>query len=254
MPCGSHYHARVHPAGRHQRYRLSQQGGDLPPCCSRPSAETLLTIAADPKHLGARIGVTAVLHTWGIGLNPPPCTCKCIVPRRRACPWMVPVGMACKAGFFLPVRVLSRLFRRLLLEQLSAISPPRRSSAQTFFGLAPDTSPMLALEGDCSDSIAPHRVGGLCTCARSFGPEAVLAYLSRYTHRVAIKRTAASLPVKQTRRHLQVATDYRAKAPDRHKTMTLAKSPEFSPALSHPCLAQRLPPASGYCRPVGPIK
>ena len=82
------------------------------------AAETLITIAADPKHLGARIGLTAVLHTWGSALTHHP-HAHIIVPGGGFSPdgqhWI-----ACRPGFFLPVRVLSRLFRRLFLERLTA--------------------------------------------------------------------------------------------------------------------------------------
>lgn len=84
----------------------------------KAAAETLITIAADPKHLGARIGVTAVLHTWGSALTHHPHV-HIIVPGGGFAPdgqhWI-----ACRPGFFLPVRVLSRLFRRLFLEKLAA--------------------------------------------------------------------------------------------------------------------------------------
>ncbi len=85
----------------------------------RSAAETLITIAADPKHLGARIGLTAVLHTWGSALTHHPHV-HVIVPGGGLSPdggrWI-----ACQPGFFLPVRVLSRLFRRLFLEGLAAL-------------------------------------------------------------------------------------------------------------------------------------
>src|ERR1700736_1345240 len=95
----------------------------------RASAETLITIAADPKHLGARIGLTAVLHTWGSALTHHPHV-HMIVPgggisldgERWIC---------CRPGFFLPVRVLSRLFRRLVLEKLAAA---HRTGELQFFG------------------------------------------------------------------------------------------------------------------------
>src|SRR5918996_5517718 len=84
----------------------------------KAAAETLITIAADPKHLGARIGLTSVLHTWGSALTHHPHV-HCIVPgggfSLDGQRWI-----ACRPGFFLPVRVLSRLFRRLVLEQLAA--------------------------------------------------------------------------------------------------------------------------------------
>ena len=89
----------------------------------RTAAETLTTIAADPKHLGARIGLTAVLHTWGSALTHHPHV-HVIVPGGGLSPdgsrWI-----ACKPGFFLPVRVLSRLFRRLFLEGLAALHAGR---------------------------------------------------------------------------------------------------------------------------------
>ena len=99
----------------------------------RTAADTLITIAADPKHLGARIGLTAVLHTWGSALTHHPHV-HVIVPGGGLSPdgarWI-----ACKPGFFLPVRVLSRLFRRLFLEGLKALHEAGRL---TFFGdLAP---------------------------------------------------------------------------------------------------------------------
>ena len=84
----------------------------------RAAAETLCTIAADPRHLGAEIGVVAVLHTWGQNLHHHPHV-HCVVPggglSLDGTRWV-----ACRPGFFLPVRVLSRLFRRLFLEQLQA--------------------------------------------------------------------------------------------------------------------------------------
>ena len=83
----------------------------------KAAAQTLLTIAADPKRLGVRLGITAVLHTWGSSLTHHP-HIHCIMPGGGLAldgeRWV-----ACKPGFFLPVRVLSRLFRRLMLEKLS---------------------------------------------------------------------------------------------------------------------------------------
>ena len=99
----------------------------------RTAAETLITIAADPKHLGARIGLAAVLHTWGSALTHHPHV-HVIVPGGGLSPdgtrWI-----ACRPGFFLPVRVLSRLFRHLFLKRLAALHETGRL---TFFGdLAP---------------------------------------------------------------------------------------------------------------------
>ena len=95
----------------------------------RASAETLITIAADPKHLGARVGITSVLHTWGSAMTHHPHV-HMIVPGggisldgKR---WV-----ACRPGFFLPVRVLSRLFRRLFLEKLIAV---HKAGHLKFFG------------------------------------------------------------------------------------------------------------------------
>src|SRR5580700_10025947 len=110
------------------------------------SAETLLTIAADPKHLGARIGITSVLHTWGSALTHHPHV-HIIVPGGGISPngsrWI-----ACRPGFFLPVRVLSRLFRRLFLEQLSAAY---HAGQLQFFG----NQAALAVPKTFKDHLAP---------------------------------------------------------------------------------------------------
>ena len=178
----------------------------------RTAAETLTTIAADPKHLGARIGLTAVLHTWGSALTHHPHV-HVIVPGGGLSPdgerWI-----ACKPGFFLPVRVLSRLFRRLFLEGLTALKEARRL---VFFG---DLTP-LADKNAFDAALAPlRRCEWVVYAKRPFaGPEAVLAYLSRYTHRVAIsnsrliKLDEAGVTFKWK--------DYRIKGRDRLKTMTL---------------------------------
>ncbi len=145
----------------------------------KATAETLRTIAADPKHLGARIGFTAVLHTWGSAMTHHP-HIHCIVPGG---------GLATdgqrwvpgKRGFFLPVRVLSRLFRRLFLKHLSAAHAAGRL---VFFGQRQH----LIEAGAFAEYLAPWRQREWVVYAkRPFaGPKAVLAYLSRYTHRVAI--------------------------------------------------------------------
>ena len=145
----------------------------------KATAETLITIAADPKHLGARIGLTAVLHTWGSALTHHPHV-HCIVPGGGLSPdgerWI-----SCRPGFFLPVRVLSRLFRRLFLEQLAAAHEAGRLR---FFA---DHTP-LAEPRAFAAYLAPLRnIEWVVYAKRPFaGPQAVLAYLSRYTHRVAI--------------------------------------------------------------------
>jgi hypothetical protein len=175
-------------------------------------AETLLTIAADPKHLGAHIGVTAVLHTWGSALTHHP-HLHCIVPGGGLSldgqRWV-----ACKSGFFLPVRVLSRLFRRLFLEQLSAA---HHAGHLQFFGAHQN----LADSQDFANFLAPLRkIDWVVYAKRPFaGPAAVLAYLSRYTHRVAIANSRLIACDEQGVTFKW--KDYRAKQPDRHKTMTL---------------------------------
>ena len=150
------------------------------------AAETLTTIAADQKHLGANIGVTAVLHTWGSSLDHHPHV-HCIVPGggiSLACPGEPAGGdrwVSCRPGFFLPVRVLSRLFRRLFVEGLEALHAA--GELQFFTGLA-----ALSDRHAFKTYLAPHRRSEWVIYAkRPFaGPEQVLAYLARYTHRVAI--------------------------------------------------------------------
>jgi len=145
----------------------------------KAAAETLTTIAADPKHLGARIGLIAVLHTWGSALTHHPHV-HCIVPGGGLSSdgqrWT-----ACRKGFFLPVRVLSRLFRRRFLETLAAAHTRGRLS---FFG---DLA-RLADPDAFAAYLAPlRRVEWVVYAKPPFGgPAAVLAYLARYTHRVAI--------------------------------------------------------------------
>jgi hypothetical protein len=181
------------------------------------AAETLLTIAADPKRLGARLGITAVLHTWGSALTHHP-HIHCIVPGGGLSldgqRWV-----ACKSGFFLPVRVLSRLFRRLLLEKLSAAHLAGRLQ---FFGSHQNLADTQAF----ADHLAPLRtIDWVVYAKRPFaGPEAVLAYLSRYTHRVAISNSR--LLACDERGVTFKWKDYRAQRRDRYKTMTLA-TPEF---------------------------
>lgn len=143
------------------------------------AAETLTTIAADPKHLGATIGLTAVLHTWGQNLDHHPHV-HCIVPGGGIAPdgkqWI-----RCRSGFFLPVRVLSRLFRRLFLEGLKALHAA--GELQFFTDLAD-----LKDAGAFGKYLAPLRKSEWVVHAkRPFaGPSQVLSYLARYTHRVAI--------------------------------------------------------------------
>ncbi len=148
----------------------------------KASAETMITIAADPKHLGARIGVTSVLHTWGSALTHHPHV-HMIAPGGGISldgeKWA-----ACRPDFFLPVRVLSRLFRRLFLEKLLTAHAAGRLE---FFGARVH----LAEPAAFAEYLSPSRaVEWVIYAKRPFGgPEAVLAYLSRYTHRVAISNS-----------------------------------------------------------------
>lgn len=177
------------------------------------AAETLLTIAADPKRLGARIGATLVLHTWGSAMTHHPHV-HGIVPGGGLSPdgarWV-----ACRRGFFLPVRVLSRLFRRRFIEELEKL---HHVGQLRFFGdhahLAEATAFARWLAPLCKSEWIVY-------AKRPFaGPQAVLAYLSRYTHRVAISNR------RLVRMDEQGVTfrwkDYRAKGRTRQKTMTLS--------------------------------
>jgi hypothetical protein len=176
------------------------------------AAETLRTIAADPKHLGARIGATLVLHTWGSALTHHPHV-HGIVPGGGlaidAARWV-----PCKPGFFLPVRVLSRLFRRRFLEELAAAQG--RGQLQCFGEFAPLNDAVAFTQW-----LAPLRkIEWVVYAKRPFaGPEAVLAYLSRYTHRVAISNSR--LLAMDDRGITFRWKDYRAEGRTRQKTMTL---------------------------------
>ena len=179
----------------------------------KASAETLVTIAADPSHLGARIGITSVLHTWGSAMMHHPHV-HMIVPGGGISldgqRWV-----SCRPGFFLPVRVLSRLFRRLFLEKLIAAHQAGRLS---FFG---DHAPLAACEAFAAYLRPLRKIEWVVYSKRPFGgPEAVLAYLSRYTHRVAISnRRLISLDDAGVTFKWK---DYRAKPRERQKIMTLA--------------------------------
>ena len=143
------------------------------------TAETLKTIAADPKHLGAELGFFAVLHTWGQNLLFHP-HLHCVVPGGGLAPdgrqWV-----PCRPDFFLPVKVLSRLFRRLFLESLQKAFDA--SELQFFGALAP-----LRNGAAFAEYLAPAKTSEWVVYAkRPFaGPQQVLDYVGRYTHRVAI--------------------------------------------------------------------
>jgi Putative transposase/Transposase zinc-binding domain len=145
----------------------------------RAASETMMTIAADPRYLGARIGITAVLHTWGSAMTHHPHV-HMIVPGggvsfdgRR---WV-----SSRPAFLLPVRVLGALFRRLFLTRLVAL---HEAGKLVFFGDQAD----LAAPRRFLRHLAPLRKKRWVVYAKApfGGPESVLAYLSRYTHRVAI--------------------------------------------------------------------
>lgn len=181
------------------------------------AAETLLRIAADPKHLGAHIGATLVLHTWGSALTHHPHV-HGIVPGGGLAPdgrtWV-----ACRPGFFLPVRVLSRLFRRRFLQELQQLHD---GGKLRFFG----EHAALAEAAAFKAWLAPlRRCEWVVYAKRPFaGPQAVLAYLSRYTHRVAISNSR--LLAMDERGVTFRWKDYRAKGgakgKTRHKAMTLS--------------------------------
>ena len=179
----------------------------------RAASETMMTIAADPKHLGARIGITAVLHTWGSAMTHHP-HIHMIVPGggisldgRR---WI-----SSRPAFLLPVRVLGMLFRRLFLTRLIELhTAGRLAFSGNQAGLA-DRRPFLR-------HLAAIRKKRFVVYAKPpfSGPEAVLAYLSRYTHRVAIsnRRLIAFDETGVTFRY----KDYRRDGPERQRVMTLA--------------------------------
>ena len=179
----------------------------------RVAAETLLTIAADPRHLGARIGATTVLHSWGSAMTYHPHV-HMIVPgggiSLDGMHWV-----RCKPGFLLPVRVLSRLFRRLFL---AALVGAHAAGRLAFFGEIAHLRPRDAFAAH----LAPLKKKNWFVYAKPpfSGPEAVLAYLARYTHRVAI---ANSRLIALDERGVTFRyKDYRRNGQARHRTMTLA--------------------------------
>ena len=190
----------------------------------RAAAETLLTIAADPKHLGARVGATAVLHTWGSAMTHHPHV-HMIVPgggisldRTR---WV-----HCKPGFLLPVQVLSRLFRRLFR---AALADAHAAGRLAFFGEIEDLRRREAFAA----YLAPlMRKKWFVYIKPPFaGPEAVLAYLARYTHRVAISNSR--LVALDERGVTFRYKDYRRDGQARYRTMTLTPSEFIRRFLLH---------------------
>jgi hypothetical protein len=178
----------------------------------KAASETMLTIAADPKHLGARIGITAVLHSWGSALTHHPHV-HMIVPgggiALDGSRWI-----SSRTAFLLPVRVLGALFRRLFLTRLLQLQDAGRLA---FFGKLAGLADRRAF----LRHLAPVRKKRWVVYAKPpfAGPEAVLAYLSRYTHRVAISNSrlirfdAAGVAFRYK--------DYRRSGIDRQQVMTL---------------------------------
>ena len=182
----------------------------------KASAEATITIAADPKHLGARVGVTSVLHSWGVHMIAPGGGLS-----EDGTRWI-----ACRPNFFLAVRVLSRLFRRLVLQMLIAAHQAGRLQ---FFGAhaaLADTNAFAAF-------LVPLRRSQWVVYSKKpfAGPEAVLAYLARYTHRVAISNrrliAADAMGVTFTYK------DYRIEGHERYKLMTLATDEFIRRFLMH---------------------
>ena len=190
----------------------------------KASAETMLTIAADKKHLGAKIGITSVLHTWGSAMTHHPHV-HMIVPGGGISPdgskWV-----SCRPKFFLPVRVLSRLFRRLFLQMLEAA---HADGQLKFFGAHIG----LADKDQFARFLKPLRKSEWIVYAKQpfGGPEAVLAYLARYTHRIAISNRRL---IKADETGVTFKwKDYRVEGPDRYRTMTLPVDAFIRRFLNH---------------------
>ncbi len=190
----------------------------------RASADTVVKIAADPKHLGARVGMISVLHTWGSAMTHHPHV-HMIVPggglSTDGAKWI-----ACRKNFFLSVRVLSRLYRRLILEGLAKLHDAGKLQ---FFGDHAD----LADKTTFDDFLKPLRKIDWVVYAKEpfAGPKAVLAYLSRYTHRVAISNSR--LICVDERGVTFRIKDYRVKGAGRHTTMALATTEFIRRFLIH---------------------
>jgi hypothetical protein len=190
----------------------------------RASAQAMLTIAADARHLGASIGITAVLHTWGSAMTHHPHV-HMIVPggglSTDQSRWV-----SCRPRFLLSVRVLSRLFRRLFLQMLRAAHAAGRLR---FFA----DHRALADGAAFASYLQPLRQAEWVVYAKEpfAGPQAVLAYLARYTHRVAISNHR--LVVADQSGVTFKYKDYRIDGPGRYKTMTLPTHEFIRRFLSH---------------------
>ena len=179
------------------------------------AAETLRTIAADPRHLGAEIGFIAMLHTWGQTLTHHP-HLHCVVPGGGLSPdgarWI-----ACRPNFFLPIHVLSRFYRRLFLERLQAAFDAGRLR---FFG---DMARLAEARAFAAQTKRLRKISWVVYAKPPFGsPDQVLAYLGRYTHRVAIANSRL-VAIDETRVRFRWR-DYRQA--NQSKLMTL-DAPEF---------------------------
>ena len=203
----------------------------------RASADTVIKIAADPKQLGARAGMISVLHTWGSAMTHHPHV-HMIVPggglSTDGSKWI-----SSRKNFFLSVRVLSRLYRRLILEGLTKL---HKAGKLHFFGEHAGLVERAVFDTFLQplhqiDWVVPSRCLQTNNCQAAYakepfaGPKPVLAYLSRYTHRVAISNS------RLIRFDAQNVTfrvkDYRVKSASRHTTMTLATTEFIRRFLIH---------------------
>ena len=180
----------------------------------KAASKTLLTIAGDTRHLGAEVGTTMVLHTWGSAMMHHPHV-HCIVPGGgldKAKQWK-----ACKKGFFLPVRVLSRLFRRLYMQGVRELY---ESTQLLCFGELTQTSGFEHAGHFMAWCKQQQSMEWVVYAKPPFaGPQAVLKYLSRYTHRVAIANRRLQ-SIDET--HVSFTyKDYRRKGNNMHRTMQL---------------------------------
>ncbi len=190
----------------------------------KAAAKTLLTIGADRKHLGARLGVTFVLHTWGSAMTHHPHV-HGIVPGGGLSldgdKWV-----SCKSGFFLPVRVLSRLFRRLYCEML------REAYGKNQLLFFSECQPIKKEKAFAVWLNNQRKIDWVVYAKRPFaGPQAVLSYLSRYTHRVAIANSRLVAMDKQTVSFKW--KNYRVKEQSRHRIMTLSRDEFMRRFLLH---------------------
>lgn len=190
----------------------------------KTAAETMMTIAADPKHLGARIGITGVLDTWGSAMTHHPHV-HMIVPGGGVAPdgkrWI-----SSRPAFLLPVRVLGALFRRLFLTRLMALHDAGRLA---FFGKLSELADRRAF----LKHLSPVRKKRWVVYAKApfAGPEAVLAYLSRYTHRVAISNSRL---IRFDGKNVTFQyKDYRCNDSDQQQVMTLTADEFIGRVLLH---------------------